>query len=65
MDSKIVNGLALVLFGLIGFLFRDKIVKIQNFFNDDTPVEIRRKKVEVVSIIAIIAGIVFSFSSKL
>lgn len=65
MDSKTFSGLAFITFGIVGYLFRDKIIDIQNFFNDETPMEIRRRKVEVVSIIAIIAGIVFTISSIL
>ena len=62
MDSKTFSGLAFITFGIVGYLFRDKIIDIQNFFNDETPMEIRRRKVEVVSIIA---GIVFTISSIL
>ena len=65
MDSKTISGLAFIAFGIVGYIFRDKFIDLQDFFNDETPVEIRRKKVEVVSIIAIIGGIVFTISSIL
>lgn len=48
MDTKLINRIAFIVFGIVGYLFEKKLIDIQNYFNDEAPIEIRKKKVEVV-----------------
>ncbi|MCB0749957.1 MAG: hypothetical protein KDC52_00635 [Ignavibacteriae bacterium] len=63
MEPKFISGIAFMIFGVLGYFFKDRIIKYQNLFDDDTSQPVRKKKLEIISKVLIVVGLILILSN--
>lgn len=58
MEKEITSGLGFLIIGILGYFLKGKLTEFQSRFDDQTPKNIREKKLEVVSLASMGMGLV-------